>query len=134
MSDVDYTECFNTDIQRSCSFKKLAPPLILLPPKFIQLFVHGQHAETAKSTLLQLASSHWRTDGLLWSYKSLPPHSEPNTVADLVAELMRTVLNNHPHSTNPKRCPSTPPPRPLGMLGDPEREPRGPGNYPGYQG
>lgn len=28
---------------------------------------------------------------------------ELNTAGTLVAELMRTALNNHPHSTNPKR-------------------------------
>lgn len=39
---------------------------MLLPPKFVQLFVDGQHAEVAECTPLPLATSHYRTDGLLW--------------------------------------------------------------------
>lgn len=55
VSDIDYTEHFNREILRSCSLKKKKKCLlwILLPPKFVQLF-----AETAESTVLQLATSH----------------------------------------------------------------------------
>lgn len=45
-----------------------------MPPKFVQLFVRGQHAATAECTPLRLATSHYRTDGLLWRVTSPFPH------------------------------------------------------------
>lgn len=55
--------------------------------------------------LFPTPTSCWRIDGLLWWPQFPAPTLLTQYCGDLVAELMRTVLNNHPHSTDTKRYP-----------------------------